>query len=132
MQSVYQHIHEIIGKGEKEPIAEICEVKHYKPGFIFGPHSHSNIEINYVRNGECFMRFENEIFTFRKNDVMVIYPNVSHYFEVGRHPASLVQLEFQLDIFPELKLDFPNYEELIFLHNLFTHEQKYFKIVNQP
>lgn len=110
------------------PLAEIFRTIHYPKGFTFGPHAHRNLEINFVQKGSCYMRFQNDVVRFNKNDIMIIYPEVPHFFGVDKSPASLMQLEFDLAIFPELNEQAGLSGQLTFVHNLFTHSQKYLKI----
>lgn len=130
MPIINQYIHKIISDFGDQPLAEIFEVKHYPKEFVFGPHSHSRIEINFVQKGSCAMRFENDIVTYQKHDCMIIYPNVEHYFFVDKGPASLVQVEFKMDIFPELKVNPKLEDHLVFLHRILTNSQKHIKIIN--
>lgn len=132
MNQLENTIKDIITDDGRNNLAEICMLKNYPPGFSFGPHQHEHIEINFVKKGKCFMKFNDDVVCFEKNDVMIIYPNNEHYFYVSEKPTSLVQLEFKLDIFPELKLKPAMEDHLIFLHNIFTNSQKYMKIIYNP
>ncbi len=130
MPLINQYIQKIISDYGDQPLAEIFEVKHYPKGFVFGPHSHPNIEINFVQKGTCAMRFENDVVTYQKHDCMIVYPDVEHYFFVDKNPASLVQLEFRMDIFPELKVNPQLEDHLVFLHRILTNSQRHIKIIN--
>lgn len=85
-------------KSKDSRIAEIFEVKYYPSFFVFGPHAHSQIEINYVRTGRCSLHFDNEVVHFKKHDIMIIFPNAEHLFKTKDEKAQLVQLEFDLNI----------------------------------
>jgi|GEM_PF-2669842 len=74
------------------------------------------------------MKFNDEVVKFQANDCMIIFPDVTHYFFVDNQPAELVQSEFRMDIFPELKHDPMMEDHLAFLHNILTHSQRYLKI----
>ncbi len=111
-------------------LAEIFEIKHYQSNFSFGPHSHKNIEINYVRNGKCYLKIDDKIISFQKGDCMILYPNVEHHFFTTKEKAVLVQLEFRLDIFPQMSPNPELKQSLLFLYQLFTHSQKLIKIRN--
>ncbi|HEY5499536.1 MAG TPA: AraC family transcriptional regulator [Bacteroidales bacterium] len=128
MSDIKQFIESIITEQNDLPLAEIFEFRKYPKGFTFGPHSHGNLEINFVKKGTCKMKFDNEVVTFMANDCMVIFPGIKHTFFVENQPAELIQLEFSMDIFPELKADHLMEEHLIFLHNVLTHSQSFLKI----
>lgn len=85
-------------KSNDTPIAEIFTVKEYPKFFVFGPHAHSQIEINYIRTGRCSLHFNNEVIHFKKNDIMIIFPDAEHLFKTKDEKAELVQLEFDLNI----------------------------------
>jgi len=129
---VESYIKKLITDTGTSVLASIFMIKHYPPDFTFGPHRHEQVEINFVKKGKCYMKFDREVVCFEKNDVMIIYPGVEHYFYVDSKPASLVQLEFGMDIFPELKIKPDMEEHLVFLHNIYTHSQQYMKIVHHP
>ncbi len=117
---------------ENKSLAEIFEFKHYPRGFTFGPHSHPHVEINFVKRGNCLLKIDNEIIHFEKNDCMIIYPDIDHYFAVENKPATLVQLEFKMDIFPSLKPVSGLETNLVFLYNLLTHSERFIKIKKNP
>ncbi len=125
-----KYIKNIITDKKVKNLAYIFGVKNYQKGFVYGPHKHNRIEINFVQFGTCTMQFGNEIVRFNKNDCMIIYPNVEHYFNVDKSSASLVQLEFTMNVFPELKPAPRLKKQLVFLHNILTNSQKYIKIIN--
>jgi len=128
MSEIEEYIKNIITEQNDLPLAEIFELRKYPKGFTFGPHSHINLEINFVKKGTCKMKFNDEVVKFHANDCMIIFPDVTHYFFVDNQPAELVQLEFRMNIFPELKHDPMMEEHLTFLHNILTHSQRYLKI----
>jgi len=128
MSEIEEYIKNLITEQSELPLAEIFELRKYPKGFTFGPHSHVNLEINFVKKGSCKMKFDDEVVKFQANDCMIIFPDVNHYFFVDNQPAELVQLEFRMDIFPELKHDPMMEEHLAFLHNILTHSQRYLKI----
>lgn len=130
MSTINQHIQNIINNDPNSPLAEIAKVTHYAKGYTYANHAHQeNIEINYVKQGTCYMRFDDaDVVRFTVNDCMLIFPNVKHYFWVPDRPASLVQLEFKLSYFKGLKPDENLQHHLVFLHNALTHSQKYLKI----
>lgn len=48
--------------------SQIFEVKHYPPWYTFGPHHHANIEINFVRQGRCYLKLDQEVVAYDKDD----------------------------------------------------------------
>ncbi len=120
----------ISDKREDQNLADIFEIKHYQNNYSFGPHSHKNIEINYVRNGKCYLKIDDKIISFQKGDCMILFPNVEHYFFTTNEKAVLVQLEFSLDIFPQM-LPCPGLKhDLLFQDQLDSHARKTIKIRN--
>jgi len=89
-------VFQILSDTCRMPVAKIFEIKNYPADYKFGPHHHSDIEINYVKKGKCKLIFGDETVEFRKNDCMIIFPNIPHYFVVDNAPATLVQLEFNI------------------------------------
>ncbi len=132
MNPIENHIKNLITDDGGNSLAEFCMMKNYPAGFTFGPHKHEHVEINFVKKGRCFMKFNDDVVCFEKNDVMIIFPNHEHYFYVTEKPSTLVQLEFKMDIFPELKLKPDLEDHLIFLHNILTNSQKYMKVIYNP
>lgn len=130
MEITRKQIINLLGDGRDDELAGIFEIRNYPPNFTFGPHSHNDIEMNFVTKGHCCMQFADQKVHFKKTDCMVIYPDVEHYFTVGNKPASLVQLEFRMDIFPELSPEPEMEKSLVFLYNLLTNSQQYLKIIN--
>jgi YesN/AraC family two-component response regulator len=130
MSEIEKFIKNIITEQNNLPLAEIFELRKYPKGFTFGPHSHANLEINFVKKGTCKMKFDDEMVKFQPNDCMIIFPDINHYFFVDSQPAELVQLEFRMDIFPDLKPDHQMEEHLVFLQNVLTHSQRFLKISN--
>jgi AraC-like DNA-binding protein/mannose-6-phosphate isomerase-like protein (cupin superfamily) len=132
MSTIESYIKDLITETGSDILADIFMLKNYPPNFTFGPHRHTRVEINFVKKGKCYMKFDNDVVCFEKNDVMIIYPNVEHYFYVDDKPTTLVQLEFRMETFPDLKVN-PELEgHLIFLHNIITNSQKYMKVVYNP
>ena len=83
-----------------------------------------------MRSGICYLKIDDNVVAFHKGDCMILYPNVEHYFFTTKEKAILVQLEFKLNIFPQMA---PNYElkqQLLFLYQLLTHSEKLIKIRN--
>lgn len=131
MKSKLDYIRNIFDANtDYQNLAEIFEIKHYQKNFSFGPHSHKNIEINYVRNGKCHLKIDDKIVTFQKGDCMILYPNVKHYFFTTEEKAVLIQLEFRFDIFPQMTPDLALKQNFLFLYQLLTHSQKLIKIRN--
>ncbi len=130
MESNIKYIRNIFNDGAYHNLAEIFEIKHYKSNFSFGPHAHKNVEINYVRSGKCYVKIDEKVISFQKGDCMILYPDVEHYFFTTKEKAVLVQLEFRLDIFPQMSPNPELKQNLLFLYQLFTHSQKLIKIRN--
>lgn len=130
MEQSLTYIKNILDNGNSQNLAEIFEIKYYQPNFTFGPHSHENVEINYVKTGKCHLKIDGKVISFTRGDCMILYPNVEHYFFTNKEKAILVQLEFRLNIFPHMTPDPELKQNLLFLYQLLTHSQKVIKIRN--
>ncbi|MEN8116238.1 MAG: AraC family transcriptional regulator [Bacteroidota bacterium] len=130
MKSKFAYIKNLFEWGNYQNLAEIFEIKHYQKYFTFGPHSHENVEINYVRSGKCYLEIGDKVIPFSKGDCMILYPDVNHYFFTTTENAVLVQLEFKMGIFPQMKPNLELKHDLLFLYQLLTHSQKLIKIRN--
>lgn len=102
----------------------IFEIKHYPPGFVFGPHAHNEIEINSVIKGRCAMRFGHDTVYFAPGDTMIVFPGTAHFFYVERQKASLVQLEFALK--PDTNTQPKG--EIAFFEDIHTSSGQYIKV----
>lgn len=133
MSEIENFIKSILLEESNAPLTEMFEIRKYPKGFTFGPHCHTNIEINFVKKGSCKLKFNDEVVKFQANDCMVIFPETTHSFLVDNQGVELVQLEFRMDLFPELKPAPSTQEHLLFLHDVLTHSQRYLKIsMNNP
>ena len=130
MKSKLAYIRDLFEWGNYQNLAEIFEIKHYRSHFTFGPHRHENVEMNYVRSGKCYLKIDKKIIPFQKGDCMILYPGVKHYFFTTTERAVLVQLEFKMNIFPQISPDLELKHDLLFLYQLLTHSQKLIKIRN--
>jgi len=124
------YIKHIFDGGTCKNLAEIFEIKHYTPDFTFGPHSHENIEMNYVHTGKCYLKIDGKVIPFKKGDCMILYPNIHHFFFTTKERAVLVQLEFKLGIFPQMAPVLELEKNLLFLYQLLTNSQQVIKISN--
>ena len=100
---------------------EIFRVISFKPGYHFQTHSHKRIEINYILQGSCIMKLENELIKLSRNNSILIFPESNHDFYVdSKQGVKIVQLEFQMN--EQLITDTNNLiaSELSFLLNLQT------------
>lgn len=125
-------MHSGLVKSTENHPPQIVEVKRYSPWFTFGPHSHANIEINFVRQGYCFMRIDKDVIAYREGDIMVIFPDTPHYFYVEDRAATLVQLEFQTDRLPNLAEILAHNQSLSIFRTIRRRSRNHLKIVNQP
>jgi AraC-like DNA-binding protein len=128
MDHTDKFITRLITENKPKQLADIFRVIEHKKGFTYGPHSHEDIEINYVKRGTCTMRFDTGLVRFYEDDCMILYPNAEHYFEVDRTKCILVQIQFNLSNFPELTPQ-PEIEQKIhFLHDVLTNKRNFIKI----
>ena len=112
---------------------EIFRVISFKPGYHFQMHSHKRVELNYILQGSCVMKLENELIKLNQNNSILIFPDSNHDFYVdSKNGVKIIQLEFQIDVgFAATFTDIPK-SKLSFLLNLQTHSNSYLKIPNNP
>ncbi len=112
-------------------LLEIFRIISFKPEFHFQMHSHKRIELNYILQGSCVMKLENELIKLNQNNSILIFPNSNHDFYVdSKSGVKIIQLEFQIDTeFTSSFTDIPK-SEISFLLNLQTQSSSYLKIPN--
>ena len=98
-QSVWELLKTIADSPAYGRLAEVSRIVSFSPYETYGPHSHRRIEINYVKKGNCILRLDNESASFKRHETMIIGSDTNHRFEAGPEGATLIQLEFQPDIF---------------------------------
>jgi len=112
---------------------EVFRIISFKSGYRFKMHSHKRIELNYILQGSCVMRLENELIKLNRNNSILVFPDSKHDFFVdSKSGIKIVQLEFQIDerIFVEFKDVLKS--ELSFLFNIKNTAKNYIKIPNTP
>lgn len=97
--SLWLQLEQIVENLKSRRLADVFRFVSFYPGETYGPHSHLRIEINYVKRGRCSLKLKDETFGFREGELMIISPNVDHFFEAGPEGATLMQLEFLPEIF---------------------------------
>lgn len=71
----------------------------FPTNYLFGVHSHSEFEMNYINSGSCVMEIGGVLTSLKQGDCVIISPNISHYFMVGiRKGCSIIQLEYTLSL----------------------------------
>ncbi|MDQ0087895.1 AraC-like DNA-binding protein/quercetin dioxygenase-like cupin family protein [Paenibacillus anaericanus] len=86
-----------------------------KPGYFFGPHCHSNVEICLMKEGECDIIVNGEAITVHKGELMVIFSHMIHSFHVkSDQPAVFLQIHFSPECF--IATDQKVNESIKFLH----------------
>jgi len=110
---------------------EVFRIISFKPGYHFQMHNHKRVELNYILQGSCVMKLENELIKLNQNNSILIFPDLNHDFYVdSKNGIKIIQLEFQIDSgFADAFSDIPE-SELKFLLNLQTHSNSYLKIPN--
>lgn len=100
--SLWAALEEVAANLRSNRLADVFRFISFYPSERYGPHTHQRIEINYVKKGTCLLHLENECIPFRKGEIMIILPQVSHTFEAGAGGTTLMQLEFLPEIFSSL------------------------------
>ncbi len=76
---------------------KVLRVISFKPGYRFKMHSHKRIELNFILQGSCVMRLENELIKLNRNNSILVFPHSNHDFFVdSKNGVKIVQLEFQI------------------------------------
>lgn len=71
-----------------------------KPGYFFGPHCHSNVEICLMKEGECDIIVNGEAITVHQGELMVIFSHMIHSFHVkSNQTAVFLQIHFSPENF---------------------------------
>ena len=107
VSSVWETLRSIADRPENGRLAEVSRLVSFRPYETYGPHRHRRIEINYVKRGNCILRLAHGSASFKRDETMLIGSEVEHYFEAGAEGATLIQLEFQPDIFGPPEQGFP-------------------------
>lgn len=87
---------ELLYHQQKENMIYNALSRTLKPGYFFGPHSHKNVEICLMKEGECDIIVNGEAITVRKGEIMVIFSHNIHSFHVkSNQAASFLQIHFR-------------------------------------
>lgn len=112
---------------------EVFRIVTFKSGYHFKTHSHKRIEINYILQGSCVMKLENELIKLVQNNSILVFPGSKHDFYVdSKSGVKIVQLEFQINevVYSTFK-NLPE-SEFSFLYKLRSREIYYMKIPHNP
>lgn len=94
-------------------------------GFTYGTHSHDHIEIGYVQEGNCTMKFGEKLIFYEEGDTMVVYPGAKHFFFTDNLDGCLlVQLEFSVNNLSVLEFKEDPDENLLFFIQSFAQHEK--------
>ncbi|MBT3244976.1 MAG: helix-turn-helix transcriptional regulator [Bacteroidetes bacterium] len=98
-------------------------------GYRYGDHEHDHIEINYIRKGSCYMKFDTHEVRYCEGDTMVVYPGARHYFYVDdRMGCQLVQVEFRIENLSVLEFRENSDDNLLFLFSLLQNTHRFLKV----
>ncbi len=123
-----QQIESIIAHKDVTLIPGMFRRCRFLTGYKYGPHQHTAVEINYVWEGNCIMKFDKNIVKFHKGDCMLLFPNVEHFFRtIGQNGVTLYQLEFDIKNIETLIKPEKENENLSFLYHIFTHSSQFIK-----
>lgn len=66
-------------------------------------HTHSNVELFYLMQGDAKIYIEGNVYRIAKDDIILIRPNESHYFEINSDtPYERIVINFEPNIFSSL------------------------------
>ncbi len=98
-------------------------------GYTYNTHSHDHIEIGFVKEGSCTMKFGDEIQEFNKGETVVIYPDAWHSFAThDSKGCGLIQLEFRINNLSVLEFKENPDDNLLFLYSLLHKTSRFLKI----
>lgn len=81
-------------------IIRIAGVRLFPAGYVFGPHSHRELEVICVESGVCVIRFHDEEDKeehINKGEAIIIYPNTRHTFVIPEESKCRVT-QFQVTL----------------------------------
>jgi AraC family transcriptional regulator, melibiose operon regulatory protein len=97
------------------------------------PHAHKAIEVEFVLDGTGFLKFKNDNIKIVKNNCIIIFSNVPHYFYVSENrKCKMINIHFDLSetnlnsIAEETIEQFPDN----FLLNIIFNKDEYMKLVD--
>lgn len=66
-------------------IVRIAGVRLFPAGYVYGPHSHRELEVICVESGVCIIKFHDECKEeyINKGETIIIYPNTKHTFIIA-------------------------------------------------
>ncbi|MEG1649398.1 MAG: AraC family transcriptional regulator [Rikenellaceae bacterium] len=105
-EKIFNTFNDALQNIDSKQLAEVFRFKSFKADEVFKTHSHSRIEIDYVKKGRCTMVIEDKTICFSEGEMVIIFSNVDHSFTSGARGCTLMQLEFLPDIFD-------NFENLV-------------------
>lgn len=114
-------------------LIDVFRIISFKPGYFFKMHSHKRIELNYILQGSCVMKLENELIKLSRNNSILIFPGSKHDFYVdSKHGVKIAQLEFQMgeEIFSVFKKVWK--PDFLLRENQDSTPQNFIKIPNNP
>lgn len=74
-------------------------VYRFLSSYRYAPHSHMELEVNYVKSGNCVMVFPDEYVPLKSGECVVVTPCVKHGFLVDtKNGCKLIQAEFSVEV----------------------------------
>lgn len=129
--TLFGSLDEITKQLETKRLADVFRFISFVPFERFEQHQHRRIEMNYVKKGSCIIQLENESISFKENELMIIFSDVTHSFQAGAEGCTLMQLEFMQDVFAPFghnPLDESGDDERVC--NVFSSGNRIIRIVN--
>lgn len=114
-------------------LIDVFRVISFKSDYHFKMHSHKRIELNYILQGSCLMRLENELIKLGRNYSILIFPESKHDFYVdSKQGVKIVQLEFEMDELLVKTLKETLHSEISLFDNQNLSQNNFIKIPNNP
>lgn len=131
VDSINYILSRIISEKILMPSVPIIYIKTIEPGFKFGPHNHEYIEVVSVLYGTCYMVINNEHIKLRKNECLIIFPDISHQFYVeSSKECRIINVHFTPGDISAF-FDTPDLQDsLRFFYELKTNTMRYLRLID--
>lgn len=96
-----------------------------KKDYHFDTHFHSMVEFILCLKGEITITLFQTPVTVKKNEYLIIYPNIPHQADIPSDSCTFLQIHFYSDIFYDLYLDSLQDQNLSFLIDLTMNRRRY-------
>ena len=116
----------LLSDSRQKTIDNAC-IQRMQPGYHFGPHMHSTVEMFVCVEGRCVMTVCQTRVEIEKEDYIVILQNHPHSCDVmEQEECVILQIHFHPDVFMDLFSDSLRDNQLYFLLDLTIGTEKFY------